>query len=80
MQESVFIQRECTDVAQADDWIMFLVNNYSTMSNELNMLDTRTFKESVDIISLPVRLRGGLYGNWVDTQKLALSRLAACTI
>jgi carotenoid cleavage dioxygenase-like enzyme len=74
VQESVFIQRKGTDVAQADGWIMFLVNNYSTMSSELHMLDTRNFKEPVAIISLPIRLRGGLHGNWVDAQELALSR------
>lgn len=36
------------------------------MSSELVILDTKKFSEAVAIVKLPVRLRAGLHGNWVD--------------
>lgn len=65
-QECIFIPRR-TDAPEADGWVMCLLNNYETMSSELVILDTKKFKEPVAIVKLPIRLRAGLHGNWVDT-------------
>jgi carotenoid cleavage dioxygenase-like enzyme len=49
------------------------VNNYSNMLSELHIVDTTDFEKPCAIVSLPVRLRPGLHGNWVDAQDLALA-------
>lgn len=46
---------------------MGLVNDYETMNNELVILDTRDFSHPIATVKLPIRLRQGLHGNWVDT-------------
>lgn len=73
VQEPIFIQRKGTDVAEGDGWVVVLVNNYASMSSELHVIDTRNFTKAQAIIYLPIRLRHGLHGNWVDAQDLALS-------
>lgn len=73
LQEPVFVPRKGSE--EGDGWVMALVNNYATMSSELHVLDTRgDWKSPQAIVYLPVRLRAGLHGNWVDAQELALSR------
>ncbi|KAJ8118502.1 hypothetical protein OPT61_g529 [Boeremia exigua] len=67
VQEPVFIARRGADIAEEDGWVMALVNNYSSMSSELHIIDTRDFKRPQAIVDLPIRLRAGLHGNWVDT-------------
>jgi carotenoid cleavage dioxygenase-like enzyme len=52
---------------------MALVNNAATMASELHIVDTRDFGRPQAIIDLPIRLRAGLHGNWVDSQDLQLS-------
>lgn len=64
VQEPVCISRR--DGAEGDGWLMALVNNYGTMSSELHIVDTRDFNKPQAIIYLPMRLRAGLHGNWVD--------------
>jgi hypothetical protein len=49
---------------------MALVNNYSTKSSELHMVDTKDFTKVQAIIYLPVRLRAGLYGDLVDAEDI----------
>jgi len=71
-QEPVFIPRS-KNAEEGDGWLMGLVNNYSTMLSELHIIDTADFEKPCAIINLPVRLRAGLHGNWVDTQDLALA-------
>jgi carotenoid cleavage dioxygenase-like enzyme len=70
-QEPVFIPRS-QDAAEGDGWVVGLVNNYVTMLSELHIVDTAKFDQPCAIISLPVRLRAGLHGNWVDAQDLGL--------
>lgn len=65
-QECIFVPRN-KDAPEADGWVMCLLNNYESMSSELVILDTQNFKEPVAIVKLPVRLRAGLHGNWVDS-------------
>lgn len=64
-QEGVFIPRSAS-AGEGDGYFMGLVNNYETMSSELVILDTRDFSKPIAIVKLPIRLRQGLHGNWVD--------------
>ena len=45
---------------------MALLNNYEEMTSELVILDTRDISKELALVKLPVRLRAGLHGNWVD--------------
>lgn len=65
VQEPVFVSRSKTSL-EGDGFLMALVNNYGLMSSELHIIDTRKFTKAVAIVKLPLRLRAGLHGNWVD--------------
>ena len=65
VQEPVFIPRRGSDV-EGDGYVLALVNDYASMSSELHLLDTRDFTRARAVVLLPVRLRQGLHGNWVD--------------
>ncbi|KAJ6020087.1 Carotenoid oxygenase [Penicillium canescens] len=65
VQEPIFIPRACS-TEEGDGYLMALVNNYRNMSSELHLLDCRDFTKARAIIMLPLRLRPGLHGNWVD--------------
>lgn len=67
VQEPVFIPRKGSDV-EGDGYLLALVNNYDTMSSELHLLDARDFTTAQAVILLPIRLRQGLHGNWVDAR------------
>lgn len=71
VQEPVFLPRSDT-AEEGDGWVMFLVNNYATMSSELHILDTKDFTKAQAVVLLPVRLRHGLHGNFVTAQELEL--------
>ncbi|KAL4737925.1 carotenoid oxygenase [Aspergillus similis] len=73
VQEPVFIPREGSDV-EGDGYLLALVNNYETMSSELHLLDTADFTRAQAKILLPVRLRQGLHGSWVDGRDVPLQR------
>jgi carotenoid cleavage dioxygenase len=49
---------------------MALVNRYETMTSDIVILDTQNWQKPVAEIKLPVRLRAGLHGNWVDSRDL----------
>ncbi|KAK4155410.1 putative lignostilbene dioxygenase [Chaetomidium leptoderma] len=65
VQEPVFIPRRGSK-EEGDGYLLALVNNYASMSSELHLLDTRNFTTALAVILLPLRLRHGLHGNWVD--------------
>jgi carotenoid cleavage dioxygenase len=65
VQEPVFIPR-AGSTEEGDGYLMALVNNYRTLSSELHLLDCRDFTKARAVILLPLRLRAGLHGNWVD--------------
>ncbi|KAI6265587.1 hypothetical protein MCOR27_011352 [Pyricularia oryzae] len=65
VQEPVVVPRS-RDAPEGDGWVVVLVNNYANMSSELHIVDTRDFSQAQAIVYLPVRLRAGLHGNWVD--------------
>ncbi|KIW36010.1 uncharacterized protein PV06_11685 [Exophiala oligosperma] len=69
VQETVFIAKS-KDANEGDGYLLFLVNNYESMSSELHLVDTGDFSKPLAKIYLPVRLRAGLHGNWVDANDL----------
>ncbi|KAH1594738.1 hypothetical protein KXX34_001858 [Aspergillus fumigatus] len=69
VQEPVFIPRKGSTV-EGDGYVVALVNNYETMSSELHLLDTASFTKATAKILLPVRLRQGLHGSWVEGEDL----------
>lgn len=66
-QELVFIPRSKT-AEEGDGWILFLQNNFENMASELAIVDSNDLSKAVALIKLPIRLRPGLHGNWVDDE------------
>lgn len=64
-QECVFVPRKET-AEEGDGYILVLLNNYEEMCSELVVIDTKDFSKEVALVKLPIRLRQGLHGNWVD--------------
>lgn len=71
VQEPVFIPKAGSDV-EGDGYLLALINDYDSMSSELHLLDLSNFETARAIIKLPVRLRQGLHGNWVDSGDMLL--------
>lgn len=71
VQEPIFVPRS-DDAPEGDGFLIVLVNNYSTLSSELHIVDTQDFSTSQAIVHLNVRLRAGLHGNWVDARDIAV--------
>lgn len=69
VQEPVFLPRSAK-ANEGEGYLMALVNNYRTMSSELHIIDTTNFEKAQAIVKLPLRLRHGLHGNWVDAQDI----------
>jgi carotenoid cleavage dioxygenase len=72
VQEPVFAPRS-QGAPEGDGFLIVLVNNYATMSSELHVVDTRDFSVARAIVLLPLRLRAGLHGNWVDAKEVAIA-------
>lgn len=70
VQEPVFIPRS-DGAREGDGYLLALVNNYRAMGSELHLVDTGDFGRVKARILLPVRLRPGLHGNWVDGRDVA---------
>ncbi len=69
VQEPIFLPRSET-APEGDGFVMALVNRYETMTSDLVILDTRDWQNPVAEVKLPMRLRAGLHGNWVDSRDL----------
>ncbi|KAJ4179560.1 hypothetical protein NW767_014596 [Fusarium falciforme] len=69
-QEPVFVPRS-EQAEEGDGYLIALVNNYATMSSELHFVDTGNFSKPQAIVYLPIRLRAGLHGNWVDGKDMS---------
>ncbi|KAB5542481.1 carotenoid oxygenase [Coniochaeta sp. 2T2.1] len=65
VQEPVFIPRRGSG-EEGDGYLLALVNNYATMASELHLVDTKDFTKLLAKVLLPIRIRHGLHGNWVD--------------
>jgi carotenoid cleavage dioxygenase len=74
VQEPIFVPRKGADIVEGDGWMIMLVNNYASMASELHIVDTKNFETPQAIIDLPIRLRAGLHGNWVDNQDIEMSK------
>ena len=70
-QEPIFVPRPgSTD--PGDGYLMALINRFEEMRCDLLILDaTRIDEEPVATIALPMRLRNGLHGTWVDGADLS---------
>lgn len=64
-QEPQFIPRS-PDASEGDGFLIALVNNFDEMISELVIIDCNNFTEHAAIAKLPVRLRPGFHGNWID--------------
>ncbi|KAJ3454744.1 hypothetical protein MRS44_013344 [Fusarium solani] len=64
-QEPVFIPRNL-DAEEADGYLIGLTMNYEEMISELVILDTRDLSKHVALCRLPLKLRMGIHGSWVD--------------
>ncbi|GAQ45922.1 lignostilbene dioxygenase [Aspergillus niger] len=73
VQEPVFIPKAGSS-AEGNGYLLALVNNYSNMNSELHLLDLSDFTRARAIIQLPVRLRQGLHGNWVNSAEMKSAR------
>lgn len=70
VQEPIFIPRS-DKAEEGDGFVIALVNRYETMTSDLVILDTRDWGKPVAEVKLPVRLRAGLHGNWVDSSDMS---------
>ncbi|KAH6620596.1 carotenoid oxygenase [Boeremia exigua] len=61
VQKPIFIARQGEDASEADDRVLAL-------PSELHIVDTRDFESPQAIVDLPIRLRAGLHGNWVNAR------------
>lgn len=71
-QEPVFVPRG-RDAKEGDGYIVALVNNLGTLRSQLHIIDTGDFSKAQAVIHLPMNLRMGLHGNWVDSQDVGFS-------
>ncbi|TDZ31827.1 Lignostilbene-alpha,beta-dioxygenase isozyme I [Colletotrichum spinosum] len=51
---------------EGNGYLVALVNSFDDMSSELVIVDCDDFEKHAAIAKLPVRLRPGFHGNWVD--------------
>ncbi|MGI3224211.1 carotenoid oxygenase family protein [Streptomyces sp. GTA36] len=64
-QEPVFVPRG-DDAPEGDGYLLVLANNWTTMLNDLLILDTAELAAGpVATLHLPLRLRSGIHGTWV---------------
>jgi carotenoid cleavage dioxygenase len=64
-QEPAFIPRPGS-TAEGDGYIVVLVNRFTEMRSDLLLFDAMRIGEGpIATVKLPLRLRGGLHGNWV---------------
>lgn len=69
------------DAAEGDGYVVCMINNFDTELSSLVVLDTREFDKAVAMVKLPLRVRQGLHGNWVDHSKMhdPKAELVDCT-
>ncbi|WP_159981756.1 MULTISPECIES: carotenoid oxygenase family protein [unclassified Novosphingobium] len=72
VQEPCFIPRS-KDAPEGDGWIVMVCNRLETHSSELLIFEaTRIAEGPIASVSIPVRLRFGLHGNWASAKDLAV--------
>jgi carotenoid cleavage dioxygenase-like enzyme len=72
VQEPCFIPRSA-DAPEGDGWIVMVCNRLATHTSDLLLFDALEIKQGpIAIINLPIRLRFGLHGNWVNADSVGL--------
>jgi carotenoid cleavage dioxygenase len=70
LQEPCFVPRSA-DAPEGDGYIIGLADNLVTNLSELVVLEAQDLaKGPIARVKLPLRLRAGLHGNWVDAKQL----------
>ncbi|KAH8656344.1 carotenoid oxygenase [Ilyonectria robusta] len=64
-QEPQFIPRY-PEAPEGDGYLVALVSDFDAMASELVVIDCDDFENHVALAKLPVRLRPGFHGSWVD--------------
>lgn len=69
VQEPQFVPRS-SDAAEGDGYLIAVVNRLDRMHSDLVILDALRIEDGpVACLRMPMRLRAGLHGTWVDAQQ-----------
>ena len=61
-----------TDTASGEGYVMQLVDRHATGTTDLLILDAQPIDaQPVATLRIPIRMPGGLHGNWVTAEQLA---------
>ena len=72
VQEAIFVPPSGTDTGCGDGYVMQLVDRHETGTTDLLILDAQRIDEPpVATLKIPIRMPGGLHGNWVTDEQLA---------
>lgn len=69
VQECNFVPRS-PHAAEADGFIVVMVDRIATHRNDLLIIDTKNFQTPCAIVELPFHTRAGVHGNWVDAEQI----------
>jgi carotenoid cleavage dioxygenase-like enzyme len=76
VQEPQFVPRS-PDAPEGSGWLLVVVNRLELMHSDLVVLDALQLERGpVATLRLPMRLRAGLHGTWVDGADLSAAALA----
>jgi carotenoid cleavage dioxygenase-like enzyme len=64
-QEPIFVPRT-PEAPEGDGYLLALVNDYEEMVGKLVIIDTNRMSEPMATVRLPLPLRPGVHGAWVD--------------
>jgi carotenoid cleavage dioxygenase len=71
VQEAIFVPPG-VDTPNGHGYVMQLVDRHATGTTDLLILDAQHIDaEPVATLKIPIRMPGGLHGNWVTPQQLA---------
>ena len=72
VQEAIFVPPSSTGTANGEGYVMQLVDRHATGTTDLLILDAQHVDaQPVATLRIPIRMPGGLHGNWVSAQQLA---------
>jgi len=72
VQEAIFVPPPGFDSGNGEGYVMQLVDRHATGTTDLLILDAqRIDAEPVATLRIPIRMPGGLHGNWVTDEQLA---------
>jgi carotenoid cleavage dioxygenase-like enzyme len=71
VQEAIFVPPG-VDSPNGEGYVMQLVDRHATGTTDLQILDAQHIDaEPVATLKIPIRMPGGLHGNWVNNEQLA---------